>query len=238
MIPFQHFLTIGFRWLWSQRYWRFWLLGLGLMANAGLADAPGVILSEEMIQQSVAKYGKDAGVRLHRWQALMRENQQQSDIEKLKLVNLFFNQIRYVTDQVHWKNKDYWATPLEMLNTFGGDCEDYAIAKYLTLRQLGVAEEKLRITYVNYRKPGTNRTEAHMVLAYYEDLRREPYILDNINKQLLKASQRPDLIPVYSFNGEGLWVAKGGGGGQLAGPSSRLLHWNSVRNKLAAEAGN
>jgi predicted transglutaminase-like cysteine proteinase len=236
MILFQHLVGGRGGWFQSQPRWWFWLLGLGVMATAGLAAAPGVILTESAIEQYIEKYGKKAGFRLRRWQALMRENQELTDIEKLELVNSFFNQVHYKTDKTHWKKKDYWATPQEMLNTFGGDCEDYAIAKYLTLRQLGVPEEKLRITYVKYRKRGTRYEEAHMVLSYYENLRREPYILDNINKQMLKASQRPDLIPVYSFNGEGLWVAKGGGGGQLAGSSSRLDRWNSLKSKLAEEA--
>ena len=42
---------------------------------------------------------------------------------------------------------DYWATPVESLRKGEADCEDYAIAKYFTLRQLGVADDKLRITY-------------------------------------------------------------------------------------------
>lgn len=217
--------------------WRWGLASAGLMLLGGvLAATPGVTLTSEQIRLAGEKYGDMAVKRLNAWQDLIRNNQDKGAEEKLSLVNDFFNSsVRYALDIKHWGAKDYWATPVETLGTGAGDCEDYAIAKYLTLRELGLADENLRITYVKYRKKGTAYEEAHMVLSYYESFTKEPYILDNINKQLLKASKRTDLIPVYNFNADGLWVAKGGGGGEKAGSSSRLKAWNSVREKMAAD---
>lgn len=213
--------------------WGMASLMLSLLAGLGGANTPGVLMTPEAMAKAGEKYGEMALRRLKTWQKIIADGQGKGDKEKLEMVNNFYNLIPYKTDPVHWQQKDYWATPLEMLGTNGGDCEDYSIAKYLTLRQLGVDDEKLRITYAKYKQKGTGYEEAHMVLSYYESLDSEPYILDNINKRLLKASERTDLLPVYSFNGEGLWVAKGGGGGQKAGSSSRLQRWTEVKDKLA-----
>ena len=125
-------------------------------------------------------------------------------VETLKYVNLFFNQSRFVSDQKHWGKEDYWATPVEMLATNGGDCEDYSIAKYFTLREMGFPIEQLKITYVK----ALTINQAHMVLAYYATPTSEPLILDNLIDEIKPASQRTDLLPVYSFNAEGLWLTK------------------------------
>jgi predicted transglutaminase-like cysteine proteinase len=217
-----------FRRLFAARWGTASLL-LALMAGFGMAGTPSVLMTPEAIAKAGEKYGEMAQRRLKTWQTMIANGQGKGDMEKLEMVNNFFNLIPYKTDLAHWQQKDYWATPLEMLGSNGGDCEDYSIGKYLTLRQLGVDDEKLRITYVKY----LTQNEAHVVLSYYPELDKEPYILDNINKRLLKASERKDLLPVYSFNGEGLWVAKGGGGGQEAGSSSRLQRWTDVKDKLA-----
>jgi len=93
------------------------------------------------------KYNKFARQRVIDWQALIRENHSLPEQEKLNRVNAFFNaNVQFIDDQALWDKKDYWATPIETLSIGGGDCEDYAIAKYFTLKQLGVDENKLRLT--------------------------------------------------------------------------------------------
>lgn len=199
-------------------------LGIGL----GAEGTTGVLLSPEEIQGVGARYGEDAMKRVTAWQRLIKSSGGAEEREKLVLVNNFFNQIRYISDDRHWGQPDYWATPLEMLGTNGADCEDYAITKYLTLLELGVPDEKLRITYVK----ALTLNQAHMVLTYYSTPDAEPLILDNLNRQVLGASARQDLLPIYSFNGSGLWVSKGRGGSQSAGSSTRLSRWQDVKSKL------
>lgn len=115
----------------------------------------------------------------------------------------FFNdRLLFRDDRVIWNQGDYWASPIEALRKGAADCEDYAIAKYLTLRQLGVASEKLRITYVK----ALRLNQAHMVLTYYPTPTAIPLVLDNLTGKIQPATQRTDLLPVYSFNGEGLWL--------------------------------
>lgn len=148
-------------------------------------------------------FGEQAKSRLLSWKELTA-SLSGTDLEKLERVNDFFNKATFTTDQNLWAKEDYWATPVEFLARNAGDCEDYAIAKFFTLLSAGVDEDKLQISYVK----ALELNQAHMVLAYYATPTSEPLILDNIKADILPASQRPDLEPVYGFNGLGLWLNK------------------------------
>ncbi|ELK3679796.1 transglutaminase-like cysteine peptidase, partial [Vibrio fluvialis] len=132
----------------------------------------------------------------------------------------------FVNDDVLWGKTDYWATPLEFLGSNAGDCEDFTIAKYFSLLELGVSDKKLRLVYVK----AIELNQFHMVLAYYDTPSAQPLILDNINPQIKPASQRRDLLPIYSFNGQHLWLMKSKNG-ELAGNASRLSLWNDLRSR-------
>ena len=118
----------------------------------------------------------------------------------LRFVNDLLNRVPQVSDSAHWGVADYWATPAELVASNGGDCEDFVIAKYFALKESGIPAEKLRLTYVKSFQAG--KIENHMVLAYYSTPEAEPMLLDNVQPQMLPASKRPDLLPVYEFNGE------------------------------------
>jgi predicted transglutaminase-like cysteine proteinase len=185
-------------------------------------------LDSEMLDRAEKKYGTDARNRLLEWETLISEDKSESDIEKLEKVNRFFNQLEFVDDIDHWGEKDYWATPVEFLASHGGDCEDFSIAKYFTLQAMGVPEEKLNLTYVKALKYNVH----HMVLTYFSTPGTEPLVLDNIVGIIKPASERTDLIPIYSFNGTGLWLAKQRGRGKLAGGSSRLQRWQDLLDRM------
>jgi hypothetical protein len=72
-----------------------------------------------------------------------------------------------------------------------------------------------------------------MVLTYYSSPVAEPLILDNLNTNILAASRRTDLLPVYTFNGDGLWLAKQRGKGKFVGDSNRMKRWNSLKSRMA-----
>jgi len=99
------------------------------------------------------------------WHALIREKSQAPEMVKLESVNSFFNKLEFVDDLYHWKKEYYWATPQEMLISNGGDCEDFATAKYFTLRNLEIPDEKMRLTYVKSLK----LKQSHMVLSFYRE---------------------------------------------------------------------
>lgn len=189
-------------------------------------------LTDAYLNTAGAKYGISAKRRLQDWDKLIKQNQNKPEPEKLRLVNDFFNRIRYVSDLEHWGVEDYWATPAELLVTNGGDCEDYAIAKYFTLVAMHVDPNKLKITYVKARV--NNKMIAHMVLTYYSQPNAIPLVLDSLNKQIRPATQRPDLTPVYAFNGDGLWIVKSRTQNRVGG-SGKIRFWNEMKSRMGKE---
>lgn len=209
-----------------------YFLILILQSITFLVIAESLLLDEKTFSYVEKEYGLVARQRVETWDSLMRIDPATPEKEKLQRVNDFFNQIRFVSDLIHWKKKDYWATPLEFISTNGGDCEDFTIAKYFTLRQLGVSDKKLRLTYVK----AIRLNQAHMVLSYFKTPSSEPLLLDNLDKEIRLASRRRDLVPVYSFNGNGLWLAKEREQGRLVGKSSRIGLWTDVIKRMKGKA--
>jgi len=202
------------------------LLWLGV-AGAGDRDAG----SSGLIPRVKQQYGAAAAERVSAWRRLMSGNRDRDERTKLVLVNDFFNRLAFRTDAQLWGKEDYWATPVEAMGVGGADCEDYSIAKYFTLRELGVPDDKLRIMYVK----AVNLNQAHMVLTYYPTPGSVPEVLDNIRGNIVPADQRPDLAPVYSFNASDLWLAKSRGMGQHVGNSDRIGLWRDLRKRMEIE---
>jgi predicted transglutaminase-like cysteine proteinase len=119
---------------------------------------------------------------------------------QLALLNAYVNRYPYVEDRVNWRQVDYWATPLQFLARSGGDCEDFAITKYLVLRELGTDVDDMRIVIVRDRARGI----AHAVLAVYVD--GEALILDNQRDDVVVADLIRNYVPVYSLNERGWWL--------------------------------
>jgi len=198
-------------------------------------------LLEAEAGDSAERYDLDTRARVARWCRLMSEGSTYPEIIKIKKVNDLINQAEFIYDAPQWGKGDYWATPHEILETNRGDCEDFSIAKYYTLKQMGVAEHKLRLVYVK----SLTLEQAHMVLAYFPTIDSDPLILDSLQPDILPATQRKDLVPVYSFNGNGVWLANERVHGRFLGSADRLSHWKNLRQKMgrhgnmvaAAQAG-
>jgi len=171
--------------------------------------------------------------RLDQWHALVREKRYAPEREKIRAVNDFFNGFRFVEDRYLWGREDYWATPLETLRQNGGDCEDFTIAKYFTLRKLLVADARMRITYVISLKT----KKPHMVLTCALHSAGDPLVLDTENNDLFPVSRRPDLFPVYSFNQGGYWLAEKNQGwqGKWLGSAERLSRWWELLRRIEIE---
>lgn len=207
---------------------------LALCLGAGLSEAGLLDFSRNLLSWAEQRWGAGAPSRMLTWQRLVRDTQAQITANRVDATQLltrsndFFNQIPYMSDQQHWGSEDYWATPVESLGSLGADCEDYAVAKYLTLKELGVPVDRLRITYVR----ALRLNEAHMVLAYYPTPDADPLILDNLNPVIRPASQRTDLEPVYSFNDDDLWLPNGL---TRKGGSTQVRLWKELQAKLLRE---
>ncbi|WP_430009422.1 transglutaminase-like cysteine peptidase [Methylophaga lonarensis] len=208
------------------------LFGVFLVVSSLLLTGPLIAelqLSDRLLNRIEVEYNPRARERLEDWQDLMSDpaNHALDDKDKLTLVNDFFNsRVLFMDDIDLWDVEDYWATPVETLAVGAGDCEDYAIAKYFTLLQLGMDDSKLRITYVK----ATEINQAHMVLTYFENRRAIPLVLDNLITEIKPANKRQDLVPVYSFNGSGLYLA--GARDNRVGDASRLSLWDEVTRRL------
>lgn len=207
------------------------LIVLGLLWS-DLVDA-SYLSPKTRVKHVERKFKTDslAAKRLKAWRRLLRDRKPRKISELLQEVNNFFNRLAYVSDSQLNQRADDWMTPYEFLADGGGDCEDFAIAKYFTLVIMGVPESKLRITYVSI----PSRNLAHMVLAYYPTPTSEPYILDNLTKKILPASKRPELVPVYSFNRGKSWLNDKVGRSKEFGKPTDLSKWRQLLYRYSLE---
>lgn len=206
------------------------LAAVFLLFQATIADV-------EKMLATLQRYGGAESV-FRDWRQLIDDSKSLEARDKLKRINEFFNRkLLFLDDIKVWGQTDYWATPLETLAKGQGDCEDFTIAKYITLLSAGMPNEQLRLIYVKARigGPASNVTQAHMVLAWYETPDAEPLLLDNLITDIRPASRRPDLQPVFSFNSMGIWanpIAKGVPSSTGVG---RLTRWQDLLNRAKAE---
>lgn len=192
---------------------------------ATLFSTPEFSISKLFLDKIEKEYGLFAKRRAFYLVQMMNEARDLDDMGKMEKVNDFFNQTPYVSDKVTWGVSDYWATRLEFIGKDKADCEDFVIAKYFTLKELGVHTSKLYMTYaksIRYRS-------AHMVLTYYETPRSVPLVLDNYNYKILPASERDDLVPIYSFSGDELFNAKQAQIGKMVPAAARQTRpWDEL----------
>ncbi|MGH8381228.1 transglutaminase-like cysteine peptidase [Pseudomonas sp.] len=197
------------------------VLGWGVMWGSAIATP----LSQNMQQSQKGMQ------RVSDWRSLVTGSAHLTDHEKLQRVNAFFNRtIRYGEDVDIWKQADYWASPLETLEKGMGDCEDFALAKFFTLRLLGIPESRLRLVYATQ----SSNKQAHMVLGYWEDSEAQPLLLDNLENGIRPFVQRDDLkaefafdeLNLYKFNHADL---------QLVGSVGQLPSWLSLVRRAKRE---
>lgn len=184
---------------------------------ATLFSTPDFIIAKVFLDKIEKEYGVFAKRRAYALVQMMNEAKDLDEMGKLEKVNDFFNRTPYALDKNVWGVSDYWATRLEFIGKDKGDCEDFVIAKYFTLKELGVPTSKLFMTYAK----ALRYNRAHLVLTYYETPHSTPLVLDNFNYKILPASQRSDLVPIYSFSGDELFNAKQAQIGKLVPASTR-----------------
>jgi len=178
-------------------------LMLGVSTNAAAASLAAMPVSEHSDLSAFEKWTSvlirhDARA-VPGWQALTVELAALDERTRLDRVNAVFNRVRYVPDADQWGRGDYWATPAEFVRG-AGDCEDYAIAKYLALREAGVPAEALRLVIVRDRDAGGI---VHAVLAVAAA--GEVWILDNQEDRVLPATAVTRYVPIYAINEERWW---------------------------------
>ncbi len=133
------------------------------------------------------------------WGRLKKGLAGKTNMEKLKGVNKFFNQWPYRLDKGNYGMNDYWATPREFLKK-SGDCEDYSIAKFYALQELGFSGDSMRIVALKDRI----RNIGHAVLAVYTD--GDIFILDNQTIMVFPHTKYKHYVPQYSVNEKYRWM--------------------------------
>lgn len=138
-------------------------------------------------------------VQYKEWQDFISSIRHEPKIRQLMQVNLWFKKVAHKQDNWIYRTDDYWATPAEFLKN-GGDCEDYAIAKYMTLKQLGFKAKDLKITMVYDVYSGTD----HAFLVAYHD--GAEFVLDNREKLVVSRYMKKRYKPYYAFNERKIWI--------------------------------
>lgn len=133
------------------------------------------------------------------WKAELVQYKNLPVLEMAKAINKQMNAKPYIEDVDNWNRSDYWANPVEF-NERGGDCEDFAIAKYIALRSLGVPERKLRLAIVH----DMQRDMPHAVLIVLD--KGHSYVLDNQMKTVRDTSSTSRYFPIYSINQQAWWL--------------------------------
>ena len=134
----------------------------------------------------------------NKWMKFLDGLKGKNPVAQIEAVNKQMNRAKYITDNTNWGKKDYWASPGEFMARFG-DCEDYAIAKYLSLRILGFKEKLLRVVAVK----DMNLNVGHAVLVVF--LGGKSYLLDNQIKQVVETKRVRHYQPVFSINKNFWW---------------------------------
>ncbi len=194
------------------------------------------LVSHAMLERLRQNYSEQAARRGRALNKLLARLQGKEVATQLKEVNRFFNQFQYREDIDVWGQQDYWETPEEFIGLQKGDCEDFVIAKYFSLRKLGIPDKRLYLTYVKALK----RNVAHMVLSYFATPASIPLILDNYNPYILRADKRKDLLPVYSFNARSLFLNNASAGLGKALPTDKIKNskWEKLLADLKKDSGN
>lgn len=142
--------------------------------------------------------------RIKMYKNLSRKILNYSLIRKLSHINAFYNKILPILDEKQYKKEDYWATRKEFLINGKGDCEDYVIAKYFSLIEVGVKKENLYLSVVKIK----GQKIEHMVLLYFDNEKNTPLVLDNLSFKVLALNERKDIETKFIFNEKNSYLIK------------------------------
>ncbi|MGH6728264.1 MAG: transglutaminase-like cysteine peptidase [Pseudolabrys sp.] len=168
-------------------------------ASAKWSELQSRLLAEEKILAACRTEASTCPVAARRLLSIVELGRQHHGRALLGQINRAVNlSIRPMSDWAQYGVADYWATPLESLNSGAGDCEDYAIAKYVALRESGIAPDDLRLLIVSNVKEQTT----HAVLAvHFAD---EWQILDNRTLIMVNADAAQHYLPLFALDQHGV----------------------------------
>jgi len=157
--------------------------------------------SDKDLPKSDCESSKFNDCHLADWQAFLNGIKDKDKVEQISSVNDYMNNVSYINEPKNYQIPDHWATPGQFFNK-NGDCEDYAIAKFMSLRALGFTNDEMRIVVLQ----DLNLKIPHAILAVYVD--GQPQLLDNQIKKVVPAKSVFHYKPIYSMNEESWWLHK------------------------------
>jgi predicted transglutaminase-like cysteine proteinase len=163
------------------------------------------------------------------WQTLISATRGGTHLETLQRVNQRVNALTRISDERNWQTKDFWATPQELFSRGGGDCEDFAIAKFYLLQAHGFTASQLRLMFARLYNPASGAIEPHLVLLYQTAADARPLVLDNTDPAILYLDQRRDLAPSAAFDSAGYWAYTAGHWDRLE--SATIKPWLAVQRR-------
>ena len=202
-----------------------------LMCTPLHAEKQFPVWDEGVFGEIYKRHGEKAAARLRDVYQFMIVHLNDPVEQQLEAVNDYMNDLTWIADSDLWKQPDYWATPFETITTFGGDCEDIAIAKYAVLVMMGIPDDHMGFAHVV-----TTQNEHHMILVYQASEKEPAFILDNQNPDVKKAKERKDLIAVYVFQNNGkIFIIKDEGDAKrtvkATKENQRLQKWLTAKER-------
>lgn len=156
-------------------------------------------LDERKLLQAACRPDAITACQLQEWQQLLRQLAPLPFERALDAVNLEMNKRAYILDPINWGVPDYWASPGQFFRK-NGDCEDYAIAKYMSMRSLGIPVSQMRIVVLH----DENLKIPHAVLAVRSG--NDQVILDNQTDKIVSHRVIRHYRPIFSINEEAWWL--------------------------------
>ncbi len=150
-------------------------------------------------RNATCRSGQEDSCPYTQWRRMIDRVRNLDRMSQIREVNRFANTWRYITDPVNYGKEDYWATPGEFF-TKAGDCEDYGIVKFMSLRALGFSNQTLRLAAVQDMNLGVG----HAVTIVFHDGRQ--LLLDNQIQQVIDTSAVRHYKPVFSANEDVWWL--------------------------------
>jgi predicted transglutaminase-like cysteine proteinase len=134
------------------------------------------------------------------WSNAVEQLRGEADTHLVEAANRFVNRAEYVADEPGYAGGDVWATPAELFSR-GGDCEDFALAKFFLLRELGIANGRMRIAILG----PTKLQESHAVLLV--ETETGMVVLDNLRPRPYRPDGALLARTIFAFNGHTWWIA-------------------------------
>jgi len=134
-----------------------------------------------------------------RWATLIDDLKARPLANRIEHVNQVLNAIPYMPATQNWGSPAYWETPFEFLAR-GGQCQDYAISKYLALAASGVPDSAMRVAVVHDRQ--TNQDHAILIVT----VDGHDLVLDNMTPAVDPLESVTRYRAYYAINNSGWWA--------------------------------